>query len=47
MHGVFYGCFLTIKRLLKCHPGHPGGFDTVPLPKSSDIDEIGNNKRDV
>jgi len=29
-HGAFYGTFLTIKRLLKCHPWHRGGIDLVP-----------------
>lgn len=29
-HGVFQGIFLTLKRLLKCHPWHPGGSDPVP-----------------
>ncbi|TCW39359.1 membrane protein insertion efficiency factor YidD [Laceyella sacchari] len=29
-HGVFVGGWLTLKRLLKCHPFHPGGFDYVP-----------------
>ena len=28
--GFFKGTFLTIKRILKCHPFHPGGFDPVP-----------------
>ena len=28
-HGVFKGVFLSIKRLAKCHPFHPGGFDPV------------------
>ncbi|SDL70717.1 membrane protein insertion efficiency factor YidD [Sediminibacillus halophilus] len=31
--GVIKGGFLTIKRLLKCHPFHPGGFDPVPEKK--------------
>lgn len=26
-HGVFRGVWLTAKRLLKCHPWHPGGVD--------------------
>lgn len=28
--GFFKGIFLSLKRLLKCHPLHEGGFDPVP-----------------
>jgi len=28
--GAFKGLYLTIKRILKCHPFHPGGVDLVP-----------------
>lgn len=28
--GAVKGTYLTIKRLLKCHPFHPGGIDLVP-----------------
>jgi len=30
LHGIFLGFFLTLKRLLKCHPWHTGGHDPIP-----------------
>jgi putative membrane protein insertion efficiency factor len=29
-HGVFKGGWLTVKRLSRCHPFNPGGYDPVP-----------------
>jgi hypothetical protein len=29
-HGVGKGLVLGVRRLLKCHPFHPGGLDNVP-----------------
>ncbi|WP_010649111.1 membrane protein insertion efficiency factor YidD [Oceanobacillus massiliensis] len=28
--GAIKGAYLTIKRISKCHPLHPGGVDFVP-----------------
>ncbi|MBE5100361.1 membrane protein insertion efficiency factor YidD [Priestia aryabhattai] len=32
--GAVKGSYLTVKRILKCHPFHPGGIDEVPEKKS-------------
>jgi len=29
-YGAIKGIFLFLKRILKCHPFHPGGYDPVP-----------------
>ena len=29
-HGAFYGLYLGIKRLLRCHPGSDCAIDEVP-----------------
>lgn len=29
-YGIIKGGALTLRRLLRCHPFHPGGFDPVP-----------------
>ena len=34
-HGAIKGSIMTIIRILKCQPLHPGGFDPVPDKRPS------------
>ena len=34
-HGAVRGSLLSIVRLCKCHPFHPGGYDPPPPPAPS------------
>ena len=38
-HSLFKALWLTVRRIFRCNPFNPGGFDPVPLPDGSFLPE--------
>ena len=45
-HGAARGSWLALRRVLKCAPWHPGGFDPVPPRRSSGTPAPDRSHRD-
>jgi hypothetical protein len=45
VHGAARGSWLALRRLLKCAPWHPGGFDPVPPRRGTTTPGTGGDAR--
>ncbi|MFW2421628.1 MAG: membrane protein insertion efficiency factor YidD [Porticoccaceae bacterium] len=44
LHGLLKGGYLSCRRIIKCHPFHPGGVDLVPPLKDGAVSDRGQKQ---
>jgi putative membrane protein insertion efficiency factor len=45
IHGAVKGSYLAARRILRCHPFHPGGIDHVPPVNNMEVNNHDNSEQ--